>query len=255
MSDTPLWMELYRRLREDIESGKLPPGAAVPRELQLAEEHSLSRTTVRQALQKLQADGLITPGQGRRGRKVRNPRPMEWSLHRFENGARRDDPQTGLDDWAAAVADQGRTPRQEISAVIETASADIARALDLPREDLVIRRSRIRFVDERPYQLSTSYFPERLRHLKGGDLLLEPRDVVAPGGILRHIGCPQVSIRDEVYVRMPTASEVRRLDIPPGTPVGEHRRTGYGENGEPVRYMVTVFPGDKHYLAYELELT
>jgi len=47
---------------------------------------------------------------------------------------------------------------------------------------------------------------------------------------------------------------VDQLHLTNGTPVGVHTRTGYGKDGNPVRYMNTVFPGDKHYLVYELEL-
>lgn len=250
-SDTPLWEELYIELRRRIETGELAPGDPVPRELQLAKEHSLSRTTVRQALARLQADGLITRGQGRLGRRVRDQRPLEWNLHRFERGARRDDPNTGMDDWSAAVAEQGRTPRQEVSVSIEMPPPEVALALELPAGEMAAKRTRIRYVDNVPYQIATSYFPEDLAR---GTLLMEERDISVPGGILRHIGCPQVSIRDQIIIRMPSSVEADQLDIPAGTPVGEHRRTGYGEDGQPVRHMVTVFAGDKHFLVYELEL-
>ncbi|MFG1755915.1 GntR family transcriptional regulator [Streptosporangium sandarakinum] len=251
MADTPLWEELYNELRRQIESGELPPGSAVPRELQLASEHSLSRTTVRQALARLQADGLITRGQGRLGRRVRDQRPLEWNLHRFERGERRDDASTGMDDWAAGVAEQGREPRQEVRVSIEAPPADICMALELDEGEMAVRRTRIRYVDNAPYQLSTSWFPESLAR---DTLLMETRDVAVPGGILRHIGCPQVAIRDRIIIRMPSPAEADQLDIPAGTPVGEHQRTGYGEDGQPIRHMVTVFPGDKHFLVYELEL-
>lgn len=251
MSDTPLWEELYNELRRQITIGVLPPGASVPRELQLAEEHSLSRTTVRQALARLQADGLITQGQGRLGRKVRDQRPLEWNLHRFERGERRDDASTGMDDWAAAVKEQGRTPRQDVRVAIEAPPATVCMALELADGEMAVRRTRIRYVDNVPYQLSTSWFPESLAR---GTLLMEERDVAVPGGILRHIGCPQVSIRDQIIIRMPSPAEADQLDIPTGTPVGEHHRTGYGEDGQPVRHMITVFAGDKHFLVYELEI-
>lgn len=252
MSDTPLWEELYTELRRQIESGELPPGAAVPRELQLAEDHRLSRTTVRQALARLQADGLITRGQGRLGRKVRDQRPLEWNLHRFERGERRDDSSTGMDDWAAGVVEQGRMPRQEVRVSIEAPPGDVCLALELTDGELAVRRARVRYVDSVPYQLSTSWFPERLAR---GTLLMEERDVAVPGGILRHIGCPQVAIRDQIIIRMPTPAEADQLDIPTGTPVGEHQRTGYGEDSQPVRHMVTVFAGDKHFIVYELDVT
>lgn len=48
----------YETLRERIVTGALPPGARL-REVELAESLGLSRTPVREALRRLEADGLI----------------------------------------------------------------------------------------------------------------------------------------------------------------------------------------------------
>lgn len=253
-SENALWESVYQALRHRIESptGDLRPGSIVPTEKALCEQHQVSRPVVRQALGQLQQDGLISRGQGRRGRRVRDPRPIAWLLHQFERGARRDNDETGRDDWAAGVTEQGRTPHEEVSVSVEAASIDVATALELDSDEMVVRRSRVRYVDGSPYQLSTSFFPESLAR---DTLLMEQRVVAVQGGILRHIGHPQVSVRDVITIRMPTPDEADRLDIAAGTPIGQHARTGFGEDGTPVRHMLTVFPADRHYLVYELELS
>ncbi len=55
----------YRRLREAILSGALPMGTRV-NELELAQAWSVSRTPIRDALRRLEAEGLVqaTPGRG-----------------------------------------------------------------------------------------------------------------------------------------------------------------------------------------------
>lgn len=55
-------------LRELIREGALKPGAMVPSELTLVEQHGVARGTVRSALALLVDEGLIevVPGQGRR---------------------------------------------------------------------------------------------------------------------------------------------------------------------------------------------
>ena len=71
----------YRRiadsLRRRVGSGELAPGAMVPSELALVEQHGVSRGTVRSALALLVDEGLIevVPGQGRR--VVGNPTSIE----------------------------------------------------------------------------------------------------------------------------------------------------------------------------------
>jgi DNA-binding GntR family transcriptional regulator len=58
---------------------------------------------------------------------------------------------------------------------------------------------------------------------------------------------------DEISIRMPTRAESEKLDLPTGTPVAEVIRTGYAEDGAPLRVMVTIAPGDRHKLIYETD--
>ena len=53
-------------------------------------------------------------------------------------------------------------------------------------------------------------------------------------------------------VRMPTLTENGRLNLVPGTPVAEITRTGYREDGMPLRVMVTVAPGDRNLFVYKI---
>ena len=70
-SPIPLYCQIKASLERDIGSGKLSPGAKMPSELELAATHKVSRTTARQALQKLCEAGLVVRFQGK-GTFVRN---------------------------------------------------------------------------------------------------------------------------------------------------------------------------------------
>ena len=56
---------LARRLREEITSGRLVPGAQLPSESQLVRSFQVSRTVVREAVAALRAEGLVATRQGR----------------------------------------------------------------------------------------------------------------------------------------------------------------------------------------------
>ncbi|MER5641858.1 GntR family transcriptional regulator [Kitasatospora sp. NPDC002227] len=245
------WQVVYDDIRGQIDRGVLGKGDQVPGEVFLADRHGVARSTVRSALSRLEQEGLITAGKGRLGRTVRNDEPLVWNLHSFERRDRRDDPNTGMDDWARGVADQGRIPHQEIKPSLEMAEATVAGWLGVPVNSPVVRRSRRRAVDDRPWQLSDSWFPE---WAKDTPLLTHVEDLVLPGGALAYLGHPQVRTRDEIRVRMPSPGEAQRLEIPVGTPVMEHVRIGYGVDDMPVRVMITVAPGDRTTLVYELEV-
>lgn len=61
----PKYRRVCDHLNTEIQSGRLGPGQALPPEVKLAETLSMSRNTVRQALGKLEEDGVIERVQGR----------------------------------------------------------------------------------------------------------------------------------------------------------------------------------------------
>jgi GntR family transcriptional repressor for pyruvate dehydrogenase complex len=58
----PLSLLVYDQLREAIVSGELVEGTELPSEKELSERFSVSRSTVREALRVLQAQGMLTGG-------------------------------------------------------------------------------------------------------------------------------------------------------------------------------------------------
>jgi GntR family transcriptional regulator len=234
-------------LRAQIQAGDLPPGSALPTTRELASRYEVTPKTVSAGIDLLKVEGLVVGEQGGR-RRVRADRPITWNLTKFERGQRRDSPV--MDDWSTAIKEAGRTPAQHVVASREPATDTVAGWLQIAPGDVVVKRVRMRTVDGNPFQLSTSWFPG---HIAFETTLEEERDVSVPGGVLKSIGHPQLSVRDEITVRMPTPDETERLALPPGTPVAQHVRIGYGE-ACPVRVMQTIAPGDRHVLVYEMEL-
>ncbi len=60
----PLRVAVYNRIAEGIRSGKIPLGAALPSELDLARQLGVSRTVAREALMLLEEDGLVRNRRG-----------------------------------------------------------------------------------------------------------------------------------------------------------------------------------------------
>jgi len=62
---TPLYEQLKLILQDKILLGEWGPGVLLPTEQQLCEQYNISRITVRNALDKLERNGLIERVQGR----------------------------------------------------------------------------------------------------------------------------------------------------------------------------------------------
>ncbi|GAA0723984.1 GntR family transcriptional regulator [Dactylosporangium roseum] len=80
-ADRPVHKQLVDILRDQIDSGALPPGSVLPSEIYLAQTYELSKTAVRRALELLLNEGLITKTKGKpttvRERPQRKVMPLE----------------------------------------------------------------------------------------------------------------------------------------------------------------------------------
>src|SRR3954468_9687250 len=92
--DQPLYWRIATQLLGELRDGTVPPGERLPGERQLAEHFGVSRETVRQALEVLRRDGLVTTD--RRGSHATLPGlPVEDPVSlAFPVGARSADPCT-----------------------------------------------------------------------------------------------------------------------------------------------------------------
>lgn len=247
-----LWESTATDLRKRIMGGEWSDGDMLPTEPELSREYGVSRDTVRQALQHLTAEGILTSQRGR-GREVRRYKRLEWWPARFEHLSQRLDHEGSEHDaWQADVARQYRDPRQEVEVGLIAADDLVADRLGVEIGETVARRARTRYVDGRPWQTGDSYYPMWLAE-KGDRILLTPGDVIVPGGFMAYLGHQQCWYDDRLTVRMPTLDEIKRLDLVTGTPVLEHVRTAYDADDVAVRVIITIAPGDRHVVRYQVD--
>ncbi|WP_327073844.1 GntR family transcriptional regulator [Kitasatospora purpeofusca] len=247
---TPRYHAIADDLRLRIDRGELAPGQKLPTEEELTTQYEVSRNTARLALGRLTEEGLIVSAQGRGSFVRERYTPAVWNWSVLESRSAHEANHTAGDQWASLIVENGNTPRQDVSVSIRRPSVEVATQLGLdPATALAVVRERVRYVDDEPYALADSFFPEEL--VRGTALML-PDDVSAPGGVLASAGLIQVRYEDEITVRMPTRDEMERLALPAATPVAVHRRTGYDKDGKPLRVMITTLPGDRHVIRYDV---
>jgi DNA-binding GntR family transcriptional regulator len=231
-------------LRKSITSGELAPGSPLPSEAQLGQRYGVSRPTVRRALQTLEQEGLVSAHAGR-GRVVRDRRVMAYQPQQ-EFEPRRS---SAMDRFTTALSEEGRRPSQTIEVAVESASGIIAERLGVPEGTPVVARKRVRSLDGEPFNINDTY---HTLELAGGTAVMNPENIPeGSNSVIEKLIGPEVRAVDEIYVRMPTPDETRRLKLTTGTPVAVHYCTGYTQDEKVVRVEYFVIPGDRHVIVYE----
>jgi len=222
-SPLPLYHQLERVLAERIADGRYRDG--FPGDLELAAEFSVSRGTVRQALERLARSGLIVRHQGR-GSFV--AAPLEYPLGRFYRFAH--------EMQVRGIPESSRV----LARGIVKAPAAVAAALGLGRGEKVLRIGRLRLAGDRPLLLETSHFPDdigaplRFADLSVGSLY----DLLESGGV--HLS----RVTEEVHPVSLREDDAESFGLPAGAPAFAVERLAYaGER--PVEHRLVLAPGDR----------
>src|SRR5439155_10630103 len=135
---TPLYFQLAGAIESAITAGALPAGSRLDNELLLAEQHGLSRPTVRRAVQELVDKGLLVRKRGV-GTQVMQPH------------VRRSVELTSLYE---DLTRGGEAPTTKVLSVDRIpAPADVAAELDLEAGEEIVALRRLRFTRGEPLAL------------------------------------------------------------------------------------------------------
>jgi len=248
----PLYRKIAQELRQLIQAGELAPGQQLPTELELREQYSASRNTIRDAIKWLMSNGLVETRPGQGTFVIERISPFVTTLSA--------DPETGLGGGEGEAAftevrERGRVPTR-IGPRVELlgAAGNVAARLALTPGTQVVSRHWERFIDGIPWSLQTTFYPMDLV-VRGARQLLLAEDI-RDGSVeyLRQsLGLVQIGYRDRILVRPPDEEEIRFFRVPDDgrIPVIFLIRTGYhGTDSGPVPFRVTftALPADRNQL-------
>lgn len=222
----PKYYGVKRHLLEII--GSLPPGSPVPTERDLTGRVGTSRTTVRQALSDLVAEGRLIRRQGA-GTFVAEPK-ITWPLQL-----------TSFTEQAAAVGFQAGA--KLLTAARVRANAEIAERLQLAPSSPVYRLERLRLADGRPMALETSYlsaarFPGllgRIRRTSSLYRVLTERYRIEP-----------VDAEETIETAPATPRQAELLHTDTGAPMLVLSRHSFDRDGIPVEWVMSWYRGDRY---------
>ena len=228
----PLWFQIKERLRAAISDGGLGAGDQLPTEHELMDMYSVSRTTVRSALQALANEGLVDRAAGR---------------GTFVSSSRVDQPATRLAGFHEDMVDRGYVPSARALRV-EFGQAPVEEASRLGVEEgqrmLIVER--LLLADDSPIAFHRSLIPQWV--LGTGepfsDADLESKslyDLMADRSGSRPRSAEQTI---EATAANPRASHL--LDVEVGSPLLRVERISFDRFAAPVEWVELFYRADRY---------
>lgn len=235
-SGAPLYRQLMDVLSDAIGREVLPVGSALPTEAQLASRFGVSRITVREALQRLENEGVIRKQKAKNAIILAKPSAdaSSWEINSIE------------DIVAAATGAE-----LDIRSYRRETAAEIAPVFGLAAtEPLHCLRSTLRKSGE-AYAVSTIYFAPAV-----GSRLARRHfdDVIVFRVMQRELGVLLGDVRMTVGAELADATLSRALNRAVGSPVLRTRLVYRTTENQPVEVAITEYPADAFNLSYRLTL-
>lgn len=225
---SPLYIQISESLLDRIAAGMLKPGQRLPTERDLSESLGVNRMTLRQALHRLESQGLLERRQGA-GTFIAAPK--------IERQAGK------LVSFTRGMQKRGYTPG---ASVIEfetrPAEASVARELRVRTSAPVYFIRRLRLVNREPallesYVMPVAYFPRLDRHNLSKRSMYEV--------LATEYGVQVVRARQSLEPTVATEFEARLLGVEQGAPLMLEQRLGFDANDRPVEYGRDLYRGDR----------
>ena len=231
----PRYHQIARSLRERIDAGHPAPGERLDTQRSLARAYGVTLMTLRQALELLERDGLITRRHGL-GTFVTSPSVDYDILH--------------LRTFAGDLSAKGvHVATRFLRSHFAVADRWVVRELDLDNGDRAFVLERLRLVGGRPMSFQASYLPastgEEVAKL---DLAMTS----LRQALSFKLGIEITAARETVSAVRLDPRAARELGCRPGVPAFRSDRVSIDPDGRPIVYDRVFIPGDRFRITRQL---
>lgn len=224
---SPVYIKIHNQLRENIEDGKWKIGEKIPAERELAGQFSVSRMTLRQAIQELVDEGILERQVGS-GTFVANRKVQERM--------------SGITSFTDLMKSIGKTPSSTtISYHLTIPSQVEIEKLKLKEGDQVVRMERIRSGNDVPICYEVATIPASLvKNLSKEEVTtsfwetLERKAHLYPGHAVQHISATKATEKIATF-----------LNVKRGDPLLRMTQLSYLQDGTPFEYVHTQYVGSR----------
>ena len=231
----PRYHRIAEALRERIRGGELPSGARLDNQRQLAKSFGVTLMTLRQALELLEREHLITRRHGL-GTFVAAP-SIDYDILQLRR-------------FAGDLSAKGEhVATRLLGTRFAAPDRRVAEALHLAGRPRVLVLERLRLVDGHPMSLQRSFLASPLGdEVVRADLALTPLHQV----LEFKLGVVITRAHESVSAVRLGRREARDLGCRAGEPAFESERVSYNAGGTPVVFDRAFIPGDRFRITREL---
>jgi GntR family transcriptional regulator len=227
-SAVPLYYQIHLQLLEQIQSGKLSPGQAIPSEHEISSRLGVSRMTARQAVKSLCDEGVAYSRPG---------------LGTFVSGTKQEKRSTDLLSFTQEMRARGCRPGSRVLSFGRMpAEAEVAHALHLTPGAKVFCLRRVRLADSVPMGVENSFLPLAL--YPGLLESFDPRRSLYQA-LAKRYGIRMLAADEVVEAALANAEQAKLLGIKQNAPVFRLTRVSYAQNGQPVEFVSSTYRGDR----------
>jgi GntR family transcriptional regulator len=230
----PYYLQIYQEIRERILTKTYLPNQPIPSENELVKEFGVTRATVRNAIKKLQNEGLILTEKGK-GSYVNQPK-IEQSLFKFYSFGR----------------DHSELNKNSVLLGIEEENdIEAQKALNLSENQSVKRITRIRKLDFMPVIIENSYIPSDLVP----DIETYDLESLSIYDLLENTyGCSISRAKEFLDTCVTDHYYSELLEVSEGMPAFLIKRITYDLKDRPIEFRESVIRSDKFTFSVDLKL-
>lgn len=230
---SPVYIQIHNQLRKNIEEGKWKVGEKIPAERELANEFSVSRMTLRQAIQALVDEGILERRVGS-GTFVANRKVQEKM--------------SGVTSFTELMQATGkRAASKTISYHLTIPSQTEVEKLGLHAGEQVLRMERIRYGNDVPICYEVATVPAKLVEQFSKEEVsssfyrtLEEKAGLYPGHAIQHISATKATEKIANYLQIKRGDALLRMT-----------QLSYLQDGRPFEYVHTQYVGSRFEFVFE----
>jgi GntR family transcriptional regulator len=225
----PYYEQIVSQVRDWILQKKLVEGQVFHSEGEIAKELSISKMPVRQAFQKLRSEGLLVIVKGKR--PVVGSGRVPWNFQQLRG-------------FSEEMRRRGLTPSAKILSIeLQEPTPEVCQELGLTQGERVYCLKRLRYVNEDPVALVTSYLPARIfSGIENQDLAGQSLYRIFEEVFKRKLKRAEESIGATVAGE----EQSRILSTQVGSPLLLIKETTVDSQDIPIEYSISLLRGDRY---------